>query len=413
LDRQPTGPLLAYATNCYAGESLDELIAALRGEVAAVRALLGDEQPLGLSLRIGSRQAAEISGRPESIAELRAGLEAAGAQVWGANAFPLSAPAEGVYKDGIYRPDWRDRRRLESTLEIARAVAALVPEGARTVLTTMTGTCRLWPGSDSAQAEAECVESLQNCAEGLEAVSDRTGRDLVLGLEPEPFTTAETAAECATYFRERLFAGARAEVARRRLGVNLDLSHCAVMFEEPEEVMDLFRREGVPLFGLHVSAALSVEGPAGHLAGLREFDEPVYLHQVAAVDSSGQITFRSADLGEFLSLPAERLAEFSEARVHFHVPVYAEEIGGLGTTSALTWRGVRAAREHGHTDLFVVETYTWPQLEGRAGAGAGGLAEGIARELRAARRVLEGSSRCDCGNESDKQDQDRPPSLPA
>jgi hypothetical protein len=48
---------------------------------------------------------------------------------------------------------------------------------------------------------------------------------------------------------------------------------------------------------------------------------------------------------------------------------------------------VRAARKKKYTDLFVVETYTWPQLEGRAGAEES-VAAGIARELKKMREVL-------------------------
>jgi len=383
----PQSPVIAYATNCYSGDSFADLVRALRTEVAAVREQLGGEESVGVSLRIGAEQAREIAAKPELVEDLRAALDAAGARVVGANAFPISAPKKGVYKDGIYRPDWRRAERVDATLRIARAIAGLVDEGRRAVLTSMTGTCRLWPGGESIEVEEDCVDNIITCAEGLEEISAETGRDLVLALEPEPFTTAETCFECVAYFQEGLYAGARAEVAVRRLGVNLDLSHCAVMFEDPAEVMDVFAREGVNLFGLHVSAALKLGRPAEQLAELREFDEPVYLHQVTAVDAARNIAFRSADLGEFLALPARELESLAEARVHFHVPVYADEIGGLATTSEVTWHGVRTAQKKKSTDLFVVETYTWPQLEGKAGARES-VAEGIARELTRTREVL-------------------------
>jgi sugar phosphate isomerase/epimerase len=387
VGRKRLEPVLAYATNCYAGESFEELTRALRNEVSAVREHLGGTQSVGVSLRIGMVQAAEIAADPGLIEELRAALDDAGAVVVGANAFPISAPVDGVYKDEIYNPDWQDSDRLDATLQIAQAVAPLVAEGQRAVLTTMTGTCRLWPEGESIETEEACVENLQLCAEGLERISAETGRDLVLGLEPEPFTTAETTFECVAYFQEGLFEGQRGEVARRRLGVNLDLAHCAVMFEDPAECMSVFKKEGISLFGLHVSAALKVEKPGERLASLREFDEPVYLHQVTAVDAARNIGFRCMDLDEFLALPAREMDRLAEARVHFHVPVYADQIGGLATTSEVTWEGVRAARNKKYTDLFVVETYTWPQVAGKDGA-AQSVAEGIARELKKTAEVL-------------------------
>lgn len=352
-----------------------------------MRERLGGDDPVGLSLRIGAEQAREMAEAPGLVEDLRSALKDAGAKVVGANAFPISAPVDGIYKDGIYRPDWRRAERVDATLKIAGAIAQLVDEGQRAVLTTLTGTCRMWPGGESIEVEEDCVDNILTCAEGLEEISSATGRNIVLALEPEPFTTAETCFECVAYFQEGLLDGSRAEVARRRLGVNLDLSHCAVMFEDPAEVMSVLSGEGVNIFGLHVSAALKAVKPGEKLAELREFEEPVYLHQVTAVDASRNIGFRSPDLGEFLALPAREMDRLAEARVHFHVPVYAGEIGGLATTADVTWHGVRTARKKKYTDLFVVETYTWPQVAGREGAEVE-VAEGIARELRKAREVL-------------------------
>ncbi|HOX06486.1 MAG TPA: metabolite traffic protein EboE [Planctomycetota bacterium] len=386
-------PILGYATNCYAGESAAELAAAVRTEVAAVRKHLPAGEPLNLSLRISARAAREFGAGPHLLEELRTALGEAGAAIVSANAFPISAPRKGIYKDGIYSPDWTSPHRLESTLQIARAVAALLPEGAKAVLTTLTGTYRGWGcASCSEEAEADCARHLVKCAKQLDDLSRQTGRELVLALEPEPFTTAESLAGTVDFFRRRLFHGPQEAVARRRLAVNLDLCHAAVMFEDAAENLRAYAREGIPVAGLHVSAALRLDDPGRNgagLAALRSFDEPVYLHQVSATDESRRLLFRWSDLGEFLALSRERLEGFSEARIHFHVPIFAETVGGLSTTAGLIAPALAEAMAGGHTDLFVIETYTWKLLEGTPGAAAT-TAEGIARELTAARGMIEG-----------------------
>lgn len=382
-----SAPVLGYATNCYSGESAAELISAVRTEVAAVRRLLPVGEPLNLSLRISAQAAREFSAAPHLLEELRAALREAGAGIVGANAFPVSAPRAGSYKDGIYSPDWTSRERLEATIRIAHSLAALLPKGARGVLTTLTGTCR---GPSAKKAEESCAPNVLECARGLERLSAASGRELVLALEPEPFTTAESLPETLSYFKEKLYRGPDEAVARRRLAVNLDLCHAGVMFEDPVENLRAYAREGIPVAGIHVSSALRLEDPGANAAGmaaLRSFDEPVYLHQVSAVDRSGRIAFRCPDLGDFLTLPPERLAALSEARVHFHVPIFAAEVGGLDTTAALIPPALAEARAGNLTDLFVVETYTWKQLAGTPGA-APTVAEGIAAELSAARGLL-------------------------
>jgi hypothetical protein len=162
------------------------------------------------------------------------------------------------------------------------------------------------------------------------------------------------------------------------------------MFEDAAANLRAYEREGIPVAGIHVSAALRLDDPGGNLAGmeaLRSFDEPVYLHQVSAADWACKPVFRSPDLGEFLALPQEQLSGFAQARIHFHVPIFAREVRGLSTTSDSIAPALAEARSGGHTNLFVVETYTWKLLEGTPGAAAT-TAEGIARELAAARAML-------------------------
>ena len=382
--------VIGYTTNCCAGESAAELIAAVRTEIAAIRKLLRPSEPLNLSVRISAQAAKEFSADARLLDEFRAALDAAGASLVSVDAFPVSAPKKGVYKNGIYVPDWSSRARLAATIEIARIAAALVPEGTRVTLTTLTGTYRGWAGADSPSVEESCARNLLDCAQDLDMLSAESGRELVLALEPEPFTTAEALPDTLRYFRTRLFGSSQQAFARRRLAVNLDLCHAAVMFEDPVENLRAYAREGIQVAGLHVSAALRLERVAENTAGLAalsSLDEPVYLHQVSAVDRSGNIVFRSPDLGEFLELGREQLGTLAEARVHFHVPVFASEVDGLGTTADLIAPALSEARAGNHTNLFIVETYAWKLLAGGEGT-VPSVAEGIAHELDAIRAML-------------------------
>ena len=101
MGRKPYQPVLAYATNCYSGESFDELTRLLRKEVAAVREHLGGTESVGVSLRIGMTQAAELAEDPGLVEELRAALDDAGARVVGANAFPISRTRNSKYAKGM------------------------------------------------------------------------------------------------------------------------------------------------------------------------------------------------------------------------------------------------------------------------------------------------------------------------
>jgi sugar phosphate isomerase/epimerase len=379
---------LGYSTNCYSGDSIKELLDNLRCETAKIISIRGSNKPsLGLSLRIGIEQATELSSHPELVEELRDTLDAVGVRVLGANAFPISAPVNGVYKDNIYRPDWRSQQRCDTTIQIAKAICELVPVGQQAVLSTMTGTYRPWFNNipELKCAEKESAEMLIKCARELEKVSEESGRDLVLALEPEPFTTAETIEETLKYFNDDLAEGG--EVVRRRIGINVDLCHYAVMHEDALDAIRRFRASEIRVAGVHVSSALSVPDPVGDIEALRSFDENVYLHQVFARSAENEELCSWPDLGQFLGLGSDKISEFKDARIHFHVPVFAKTIGGLATTSELTWDVVRQSVSEELAELFIVETYTWPQLL-ESDSQELDLAAGIAREIALIEELL-------------------------
>src|SRR5262249_7850102 len=82
-------------------------------------------------------------------------------------------------------------------------------------------------------------------------------------------------------------------------------------------------------------------------------------------------------------------------RVHFHVPVHAEAMGGLTTTRDTIAPALAAALAPpsgggGAPPHLEVETYTWSVLPDAARPrGDAGLVEGIARELAWARALVE------------------------
>jgi hypothetical protein len=125
-----------------------------------------------------------------------------------------------------------------------------------------------------------------------------------------------------------------------------------------------------------LSSALKVarldEKSAKHLSA---FAEPVYLHQV--------VQKANGSLRRFVDLP-QALAEAGRAagaewRVHFHVPVFLEQMEHFGTTQSFLAEVLRLHRAEPLSRHLEVETYTWDVLP--AAYRKAGLADAIAREL--------------------------------
>ena len=219
----------------------------------------------------------------------------------------------------------------------------------------------------------------------------RTGKTIALTLEPEPRCLLETIAETVAFFQERLFdgnaqtrladltglsRGQSAEALRRHLGVCYDVCHAAVEFEDPHDSIAALRDAGIRIGKLQLSSALRVAGVnAQSKAALRPFDEPVYLHQVVA-RHDGRLR-RYLDLPE--ALDAGDTAEGTEWRIHFHVPVFLDEMAAFSTTQGFLREILAMHRAEPISEHLEIETYTWDVLpEPYRNVG---MSAAIAREL--------------------------------
>jgi hypothetical protein len=222
----------------------------------------------------------------------------------------------------------------------------------------------------------------------------RTGRVIALAFEPEPYCFLETIEETVRFFEQHLFAdaaitrlarlcglsrSAAEQALHRHLGVCYDVCHAAVEYEDPKGGLERLRRAGIRVPKLQLSAALRVARVDAAAADrLRSFDEPVYLHQVVE-RRQGRLT-RYLDLPQaFEALDLGGSREPREWRVHFHVPIFLDEIEHFSTTQNFLREILAIHREHPVSAHLEVETYTWDVLPEQYRQDD--VATAIAREL--------------------------------
>ena len=360
---------LTYCTNIHAGEPLDEVMAGLARHLPAIKSAVAGDRPLGVGLRLG-HQAAEGLRDPAALAELKRFLAEGGYYVFTLNGFPYGAFHGRAVKEDAYKPDWSDPLRLAYTDHLADLLSALLPSGQEGSVSTVPCTFKPW-----AEGRMDAItEHLIRHVAHLAGISRKTGQTIALALEPEPYCHLETIDETVAFFNERLFSrkgvarlaaltglgAAEAEAAmRRHIGVCYDVCHAAVEFEDPKASIALLRANGIRIGKLQLSSALKVASldkqSARHLAA---FAEPVYLHQVVQ-KSNGKLR-RFVDLPQALA-EAGRAAG-AEWRVHFHVPVFLEQMTHFGTTQAFLAEILRLHRAEPISPHLEVETYTWDVL---------------------------------------------------
>src|SRR5688572_5244342 len=188
---------LAYCTNIHRGESWAQTFDTLERYTLAVRDWVADGKPYAIGLRLGADAARELSDAATLAAFCR-WLDRENCYVFTINGFPYGKFHGTRVKEQVYSPDWTTLERVDYTNRLFDLLAELVPAGIEGSVSTVPCSFKEFITSD-AQVQAMRA-NVWSCVEHIARLSDRSGRKLHLGLEPEPLCYLETSAETATFF---------------------------------------------------------------------------------------------------------------------------------------------------------------------------------------------------------------------
>jgi hypothetical protein len=151
-------------------------------------------------------------------------------------------------------------------------------------------------------------------------------------------------------------------ILKRHVGTVYDICHQAVEFEDITASLQALADNDIPVFKLQEAAAVRVPAvDAAAVAKLREWADTVYLTQT--------IERRNGKLTRFLNLE-DAFQAFEtdpsgerEWRIHFHVPVFLEDLGDhFKTTRFAIEEALAFHRKNRLSAQLEIETYTWDVL---------------------------------------------------
>lgn len=389
----PLNPLpLSYCTNVHPGRTLAEVEHGLDEYTVPLRSNFGE--PLAAGLWLARPVVEEILSSPDGPQRFAERLEQRGLSCHTLNAFPFGDFHSARVKENVYLPDWADPLRLKYTEDCARVLAALLPEGGEGSISTVPLGFKGF--EHPADFEANAISQLIQLAGSLDWLYQSTGKKVRLAIEPEPFCLLETTDEAISFF-SKLFESSHQSASFVRLidylGLCFDVCHQAVEFEDVAESIRKITSAGIFINKVHITCAIHLDQPAKNAEGrkaLAGYVEPRYLHQTLAKSQAGEI-LRHVDLTEALALNTPRDFEDADAwRIHFHVPVDAENLGTLGTTRNELREALAAVAKLDYAPHLEVETYTWEVLPGGSKVN---LVDGLTRELAATRSLIRSLSR--------------------
>lgn len=404
--RPQTPQHLTYCLNVHPGEEWRENLASIRSHTLAVRDRVAPGQPFGLGLRL-SQKAGEALRQPYALAEFKRFMAEQDLYTFTINGFPYGTFHGKPVKTAVYQPDWSTPERLDYTMSLAGILGQLLPEGTDGSISTV-------PLGYRVPLQLAMMTNLAECAAGLHGIRIRTGKEVHLGLEPEPDCLLETTEGVIRFFEDWLIPQGTPHLAarlgcgqheaeailRRHIGVCFDACHLAIQFEPLAESLNRLTRHGIRISKLQLSAALEITPTQETRARLLEYCDPVYLHQVKSLrlSSSSFTGDRKApevplllpgrsgsecidsypDLEQALSSPLTSANETGLWRIHYHIPLHFEQDGLLHSTAKTMdetfWRNL-AAVPVSHLEI---ETYTFHVLP--PNLTTGGIEASIAKE---------------------------------
>ncbi|MDH5382468.1 MAG: metabolite traffic protein EboE [Cyclobacteriaceae bacterium] len=370
---------LSYCSNIHPGESWKETIDNLKNYTTVVRDEVAPGKSFGIGLRL-SNEASEELNSDNNIIRFREWLEKENMYVFTMNGFPYGGFHKQVVKDQVHAPDWTTPKRLAYTNRLFDILKELLPAGMEGGISTSPLSYRFWheTRSDLDSATLVSAKHMANTIGHLYKINDEQGVFMHLDVEPEPDGILENSTEVISFFKEYMlrsgvqylvrnngFSKSQAEEAvHKHWQLCYDVCHAAVGYEEPSEVVDKMKQQGIRIGKIQISAALKAtwqnESDQKEIKKqLAQFDEEVYLHQSVLKKPNGKLDHYK-DLSPALKNMIGRT--YDEIRTHYHVPVFTENFGVLQSTQNEIVKSLEYWKSNPYSTHLEIETYTWDVL---------------------------------------------------
>lgn len=351
---------LAYCTNIHRGEGWNETFHGLNEYTLKVKEKVSQSDPFAIGLRLGYKAALELSETGSgNLDEFIKWLDHNNCYIFSINGFPYGQFHGSRVKEQVYSPDWTFDSRVEYTNLLFDILAEILPSGMSGSVSTLPGSFKEFIQDDTQQGNV-IIENLARCGKHINDLIEKTGKDLHLGLEPEPLGWFENTPETLSFFKR--FRNIHGDEFDNVIGVNYDTCHLAIEYENAKESLLLLKNNNIKISKIHLSSALKLKPNQQTVDSLKEYQDDVYLHQVIAKLQNGDL-IRFKDLPDAIENFLKGNCNDDEWRVHFHIPLHASPDSLFDDT-----------RDHIKDTLSVLssdpemckhlemETYTWEVL---------------------------------------------------
>lgn len=382
---------LTYSTLVHAGDTWDDIWASLRKFVPQVKKNVSPKEKFGVSLRISGATSETLVNAPEKRADLRHFLADNDMYLYTVNAFPHGPFKNRIVKEQVYEPDWSSETRLRYTMNVATILADVAPDFVNPSI--QTPPLGFKPNVTSEAVIEAYAENIRKLATHVNNIRRYDGRTVTLAIEPEPACFLETTEETIDFFKRYLRSekslvnlagktgatldGAR-DIMARHVGIVYDICHQAVEYEDITQSLRALKDNEIGVWKLQEAAAMMIPVVTREMVeAVRKYARTIYLTQTHQRTSDGGIT-RFLNLEDAIAAWEKKPVE-CEWRIHFHVPVFLEDLGPFKSTRYAITEALAFQKQHRLSDQLEIETYTWDVLPDELKTGE--IVEYVTKEI--------------------------------
>jgi hypothetical protein len=389
---------ITYSTLVHAGDTWDDIWASLRKFVPQVKKNVCPNGKFGVSLRISHSSSETLINSPEKRAELRKFLDDNDMYLYTVNAFPYGPFKNQIVKEQVYEPDWSSEARLKYTMNVATILAEVAPDFVNPSI--QTPPLGFKPNVTSTAVIEAYAENIRKLATHVNNIYKYKGRTVTLAIEPEPACFLETTKETIDFFNKYLrtaksyknlagktgstIEGAK-EIMARHVGIVYDICHQALEYENITKSLAALKKEKISVWKLQEAAAMMIpEVTREKVDAVKKYAKTIYLTQTHQRTRNGKIT-RYLNLEDAIAA-WEKKPVACEWRIHFHVPVFLEDLGPFKSTRFAIEEAMAFQKKHRLSDQLEIETYTWDVLPDELKTGD--IVEYVTKEIEWVKSLL-------------------------
>ncbi|GAA5222238.1 metabolite traffic protein EboE [Membranihabitans marinus] len=390
---------LTYCSNIHSGEQWEDHFQQLKENFPTIHQKTYPQNKMAIGLRISNAASITLT-QEEYLQELKEWLKTNNSYVFTMNGFPYGNFHKTKVKDQVHFPDWTTIDRLNYTLRLFKILSTLLPDNLSSGgISTSPLSYKYWISSseDTEEVFRKATANIIEVLKFLHLHKIETGQSLHLDIECEPDGLLSNSSDYITWYNEYLLPMAAKQfeelpysqvkaITNNHIQLCYDICHFAVEFEDPQEAIHSLKRNNLTIGKVQISSAMEMKISGNiqeKLRRIKDFDEPVYLHQVV-IQLPNHSTSRYQDLSK--ALINEDIREGDIWRIHYHVPIFQEKYGLLESTQSYITETLKILVREGLCDHYEVETYTWEVLPDEI---QNSLNESIAREIKWAENTLE------------------------